>query len=214
MKIKELLSNPDLINALTQNPPCSIFSGNPLTLVRANDGLSLTWENCMESDWWVGQQDGIYTRQARRKVSESEIIVAARRAGLDIDLVILAFAGRAFEEAEAEANQQPYIAARQAEVAAEIAQSKAAAEATLQRLAASQPELLDPSLAAQAEAELAELFKRFPRIDRMTRKLALLDTSGEVLARFQNALGMKAWLFQKGFGTSIDFRHEFVNSMK
>src|SRR6185295_20351856 len=98
MKITELFALPEFLNALRALAPASRFSGHPLTLVSSGDGLWLSWENCMESDWWVGMQDAVYTRQDIRPVTEEEIIAAARAAGLDVDLVVMALGGRGLEQ--------------------------------------------------------------------------------------------------------------------
>lgn len=209
MKIQELLNNVQLLNVLRSNPPASKFSGKPLTLTHGSDDLSVRWENCMESDWWVGQQDGVYTKQDRRLVSDEELLAAAKAAGIDPDLVEMAFAGREMEEAAAAAKRDASRKIWQEGAAAQRQRDQVKARETM---LARRPELADTALAAAAEAELAEFFKAHRRIERMTRKLALYDSVGNKVGTFTNLPGMYAWLFQHGFSPSIDNRHDFVKS--
>lgn len=99
MKITELLSNPEVRSHLSAIAPLSPFTGNPLTL--AHDGVALRWENCMEPQWWFGQQDGVYTHQIRLPLTGDQVSTAALAAGLDRDTVALAIAAWEAETARA-----------------------------------------------------------------------------------------------------------------
>ncbi len=211
MKTKDLFSNSELLDQLRKNPPASKFSGKPLSLTSSGDGLHLYWENCMEPDWWVGAQDGVYTRQDRRPVTDDEILAAASAAGLDTDLVGLAFASREIiiQNQAAERAQERESSARGAAIRAEQARVQ-----TLAMLADREPTLTDAALAAAAERELGDLLTRFPHVVKMTRKLALIDSLGTKLALFTNLAGMRAWLYQHGISPSIDNRHAFMESLQ
>lgn len=211
MKYKALLETPALITALLAVAPASKFSGKPLTLSSSQEGLSLSWENCMESDWWVGANDGIYTRQDCRTVTDEEINIAAANAGLDASDVATAIVSRVQELAELDARRNASAAdwSRQ-----EADKNEARKVAALKSRSEQHPELLDKSLAAAAEQELSALFQLFPQIDRMTRKLALIDRAGNQVANFTNRAGMLAWLFQNGHMRGVDDRQAFVDFQK
>lgn len=205
--MKDLLKHPELLSALNECRPVSKFSGKPLTLVSNGYGLRLTWENSMERDWWVGAQDGVYTRQHRVTVTDEDIMTAAARCGIDSGEVATAFLSRIQEEAANQAENDRSNAARYAEDAATLEIKRAQYRA---EFGSAHPELLDESASKAAADELAEIFRKFPEIACMTRKMMMVDSDGKQLAHFSNLSGMKAWLFQNGFRASIDDRHAFV----
>ena len=209
MKMSELLAHRGLRDELAKHAPLSIYSGNPLSLT--SDELCLWWENCLEADWWVGQQDGIFTRQDRRQVTDEEIIAAAERAGLNHAEVAAAFVSRLSERAELDDAAAAHAMKYSKESAA---QREAEARASRQRQAERHPELLDPTLAAAAEKEMADLFAAHPRIARMTRTGVLLDPEERPLAQFTQIAAMKAWLFQHGHRASVDDREHFLAAQK
>jgi hypothetical protein len=204
---KQLLTDVRLLNELRRDPPLSKFSGNPLTLTSGGSGLTLMWENCMEPDWWVGMQEGVYTRQDSRLISDEEILAAAARAGIDVDLATLALAHRPAEVAERDSEAAAAYAKWKD---SEDAKSDARKADTRATLVARFPMLADPAVAQAAVDEMNALLKLHPRIVSMSRKGHLKDADGRGVANFKSIDGMRAWLFQRGHRASVDDRHLFM----
>ncbi len=209
MKFHDLIRNEVFLAELRRHTPNSKFSGNPLSL--CHNPLSLVWENSMDPDWWVGAQDGVYTRQDRRPVSDETIRAAALAAGIPASTIDAAFVSRVGEEEKLSLERAASAASWSAEQATK---NKAHAAAHRAKLIESHPYLLDTTIATAAVNEMDTLLKEHRNAVRMTRKLAILDENEATLAHFTNLIGMKAWLFQNGFRPSIDDREHFMNASK
>ena len=117
----EILSDARVQKQLLKSAPRSCISGKPLTLTltRADKSDSrsfrLIFENSLDPDGWIGQQDGIHTRHHREQITPDQIESAALAVGLDRDEVILAVTGLRLEIHRSVRDMNEFVASRNAQ---------------------------------------------------------------------------------------------------
>lgn len=79
MKPEDILDTPGMRDALTATAPLSPYTARTLTLVDRE------FTHCMEPQWWIGQQDGVYTHQVRQPVGPDDVERAVPHLPMDAD---------------------------------------------------------------------------------------------------------------------------------